>query len=319
MTQDEPSDGLADFSAMFSRAEAFPAPSEPNDPDEAGRKRRRRRRLLTTLIAALVVLALAGTYVFLTLTAPVGAAADSIQRPDVASPAAATIALPTVGEAAVSVSGADDYLGPQATASSLRAARCALSMASISKLITAMVVLDAKPLGTSGVGPTITFDKADHALYDKYYLLNATIAAMPTGSSMSEHDAIETMLVVSACNYAEAMADWAFGSDDAFLSATRRWLQGARAHRHDHGGADRNRRAEHQHAERPDRHRQARDGRPGDRRDRGETSLDIPSLAGMPNTNDLLGTDGVDGIKTGTLGGSDLLFSAVVPSARRHR
>ena len=44
-----------------------------------------------------------------------------------------------------------------------------------------------------------------------------------------------------------------------------------------------------------------------------KTSLDVPALRGMPNTNDLLGTDGVTGIKTGTLdphNGSNLLFSA---------
>jgi len=32
----------------------------------------------------------------------------------------------------------------------------------------------------------------------------------------------------------------------------------------------------------------------------------------MISTNDLLGTDGIDGIKTGTLKGSDLLFSSTV-------
>ena len=55
-------------------------------------------------------------------------------------------------------------------------------------------------------------------------MLDATIAAMPTGSAMSEHDALETMLVASACNYAEAVSTWAFGSQGAFLSATKQWL-----------------------------------------------------------------------------------------------
>ena len=31
-----------------------------------------------------------------------------------------------------------------------------------------------------------------------------------------------------------------------------------------------------------------------------KTSLDVPSLAGLPSTNDLLGSDGINGIKTGT-------------------
>jgi D-alanyl-D-alanine carboxypeptidase (penicillin-binding protein 5/6) len=287
-------------------------PSAPEDP--TSRKRRRRNQRIGGLIATGVVVALVASYATLTLTAPVGAAAASIHRPAADVPAAATIVLPQGGEAAVSVSGADAYLGPRADGIFASTGGDApLPMASISKLITAMVVLQARPLGASGKGATITFDKADHALYDKYYLLNATIAAMPTGSSMSEHDAIETMLVVSACNYAEAVADWAFGSNAAFLSATRRWLSA-------HG-------LTHTTMVEPTGIDARNTSTPSDLIAIGKlamadpaiaaivakTSLDIPSLAGMPNTNDLLGTDGVDGIKTGTLGGSDLLFSAVVP------
>ena len=76
----------------------------------------------------------------------------------------------------------------------------------------------------SDPGPTITFDKADHDLYDKYYVMGATIARMPTGSSMSLRDALATMLIPSASNYAEAVSTWAFGSQGAFLDAARRWL-----------------------------------------------------------------------------------------------
>jgi D-alanyl-D-alanine carboxypeptidase (penicillin-binding protein 5/6) len=279
-------------------------------------KRRRWRRRLIAIGSIVVVLAIVGTYVSLTLTAPVGAAEAAFHRPDVERPSAATIALPQVGESAVSISGADDYLGPAASgvfASS--GGTSALPMASISKLITAMVVLNARPLGASGTGRTITWSKADSALYDKYYVLNATIAAMKNGSSMSEHDALETMLVVSACNYAEAMADWAFGSNAGFISATKKWLK---AHGltgttmvEPTGLDDRN------------------TSTPSDLIAIGKlaiadpsiaamvakTTLDVPSLAGMASTNDLLGTDGVNGIKTGTLDsdGSDLLFSAVVP------
>lgn len=318
MTQHEPSDGVADITAMLSQVDnPREDPGRQRAPKTASQlKRRRWRRLLGGLIAVVVVVALVATYVSLTLNAPVGAAAATTHRPDFTSPAAATIALPTVGEAAVSVAGADNLLGP--TAEGIFASsggNSPMPMASISKLITAMVILNSKPLGASGTGPTITWSKDDHALYDKYYLLNATIAAMPTNSTMSEHDALETMLVVSACNYAEAMADWAFGSNAGFVSAAKRWLKAnglTGTTMIEPTGVD------------------ARNtSTPSDLIAIGKlamanpaiaaivakTSLDVPSLVGMPNTNDLLGTDGIDGIKTGTLvpGGSDLLFSAVVP------
>lgn len=92
--------------------------------------------------------------------------------------------------------GADDHLGPTASGILTSGGGDArVPIASVSKLITKMVVLDHRPLGTSGASPAIIFDKTAHALSDKYFVLNATIAAMPTGSSMTEHDALETASV----------------------------------------------------------------------------------------------------------------------------
>jgi D-alanyl-D-alanine carboxypeptidase (penicillin-binding protein 5/6) len=132
---------------------------------------------------------------------------------------------------------------------------------------------------------------------------------------MSERDALETMLVVSACNYAEAMADWAFGSNAGFVSATKKWLAAnglAHTKMVEPTGLDPH-----------------NTGTPSDMIALGKlamanptvadmvakTRLDIPFLTDMSSTNTLLGTDGVNGIKTGTLEdfGSDLLYSAKVP------
>jgi serine-type D-Ala-D-Ala carboxypeptidase (penicillin-binding protein 5/6) len=319
LTQHEPEGEFEEFAAFLLDADVSLNGSRPIGPEAiAARRRRRRIGSLIALIAMVAIVAVVGTYVSLALSAPVAAVQPTVQDPAVVAPAAAAIALPSVGESAVSISGADAYLGSAADgifASS--GGDGALPMASISKLVTALVILDAKPLGASGTGPTITFDKTDAALYDKYYVLNATIAAMPAGSTMTEHDAIETMLVVSACNYAEAMADWAFGSDAGFVSAAKRWLSA--------NGLTGTTMVE------PTGIDSRNTSTPSDLIAIGKlamanpaiasivatTGLDVPSpaLAGMPNTNDLLGTDGIDGIKTGTLdpGGSDLLFSATVP------
>lgn len=310
-------DQLSEFSEMLRRAENHDR-GRPREQlvlvDAVARRRRRRRGLIAALIVVVLAVGAAGGYAAITLNSSIGAASATVHRPEVAVPAAAVLKLPPVGESAISVSGADEYLG--ASASGILASAGGddrLPIASISKLITAMVVLDHKPLGDSGTGPTITFDKTDHALYDKYYVLNATIAAMPTGSSMSEHDALETTLVVSACNYAEAVSTWAFGSQAAFLAATTKWLA---AH-----GMPNTRMVEPTGI---DAHNLST---PSDMITLGKlamadpviaaivakTSLDVPSLMGLPNTNDLLGTDGINGIKTGTLGeDSELLYSAVI-------
>jgi D-alanyl-D-alanine carboxypeptidase (penicillin-binding protein 5/6) len=310
-----PRDDLSQFTEMLRRAEAHDARGPVKPPIDP--RRRRRRRLGGTIVAVVVIVLLLGSaasYAAITLNSPLGAAAAATTRPQVAPPAAAVLAVPPEGESAISVSGADDYLGSGASGIlSSGGDDKALPIASISKLITALVILDHKPLGTSGNGPTITFSKDDNALYDKYYVLGATIAAMPTGSSMSEHDAIETMLVVSACNYAEAVSTWAFGSQAAFLAATKKWLT---AH-----GMLNTRIVE------PTGLDPRNVSTPSDLITLGKLAiadpviaaivakpaLDIPTLPPTLNTNQLLGVDGVNGIKTGTLGdSSNLLYSATL-------
>jgi D-alanyl-D-alanine carboxypeptidase (penicillin-binding protein 5/6) len=309
---DRDPDDFARFAEMFENAsrEERGAPVDPSV-----RTRRRKRNRITALIVVGVIVAAIATYVPLTLTAPVGAAAATTHRPDVSPPAATALALPSEGQSAISVSGADQYLGAGASGILASSGGDAVApMASISKLITAMVILNAKPLAGSDPGPTITFDKADHALYDKYYVLNATIAAMPTGSSMSERDALETMLVVSACNYAEAMADWAFGSNAGFVSATKKWLA---ANGLTHTTMVESTGLDERNTSTPSdliALGKLATANPAITEIVAKTGLDLPFLTGMPSTNTLLGTDGVNGIKTGTLedAGSDLLYSAKI-------
>jgi D-alanyl-D-alanine carboxypeptidase (penicillin-binding protein 5/6) len=318
-TPHEPSDGVSRLTELLRTApDADAAPPRRRRPpiDPARRRARRRFRLIAGLVVAVVVVALLGSYAGFALTAPVGRADAVMHAPAVRTPAAVELALPAHGEWAVSVAGADGYLGAGASGIwKASGSSAAVPMASITKIVTALVILKARPLSSAtDPGPRITFSKADHALYDKYYVQNATIAPMPTGSILSEHDALETMLVVSACNYAEALAGWAYGSQGAFLAATRAWLAA-------HGMT-------HTRVLEPTGLDPANTSTPGDlialgrlamanpavASIVGKSSLDVAvdGLRGMGTTNDLLGTDGVNGIKTGTLdpSGSDLLYSA---------
>lgn len=308
-------DGLAQLTELMRSTPAGAPPRAPRLVDPRTRRRRRRVGLIVTGVIVIVIGALVGSYVSFALNAPVGPASAALAQPTIATPAAAAAILSEEGESAVSITGGDDYLGPQASGVWQASGDDPAPMASISKLVTAMVILQAKPLSSaSDPGPTITFSRADHALYDKYYVLNATIAPMPTGSSLSEHDALTTMLVVSACNYAEALADWAYGSEGAFLSATRKWLA---ANGLTHTSMSEPTGLDARNTSTP------ADlialgklamANPAVAAMVGRRSLDIPNspLQGMSNTNDLLGGPyGFDGIKTGTLDtGSDLLFSA---------
>ncbi len=304
---------LEDFSVLFGRAAEQGRGIAPDPQFEARRRRRRLRRRIVAGSITLVIVAAVATYLPLTLLAPAGGATVSVTRPTVAVPAAAALVLPTSGESAVSIAGADAYLGANGLLAS-SGGNSALPIASISKLITALVILDAKPLTASGSGPTITFAKADVALYDKYFVLDATVSPMKTGSTMTEKDALATILVASACNYAEAVANWAFGSNAGYVSAVKKWLAAhnlAGTKLFEPTGID-----------------PRNVSTPTDLIAIGKLALANPAVAAMVgsqyvsvgsigtivNTNSLLGADGITGIKTGTLAqaGSCLLFSGAV-------
>lgn len=315
MTTDQQSpDELSDFADLIRDEQEYADRRSGLDP-KVRRARRRRGWIITAVVFALLF-GTVGGYVGWALTAPVAAPVGVARTPAVPSPVTATLTLPTAGAAAISVAGGDVYLGPGASGiwatSGTDEPR---SIASITKLITALVILDARPLADAGdPGPTITFDKADHDLYDKYYVMGATIAAMPTGSTMSLRDALATMLIPSASNYAEAVSTWAFGSQGAFVSATRRWLAANGL-----GGTT---------IIEPTGISASNTSTPSDLIALGKLaaanptiaqlvatpSLSLPGPGNLSNTNGLLGTNGITGLKTGNLGENsyNLLYSATL-------
>jgi D-alanyl-D-alanine carboxypeptidase (penicillin-binding protein 5/6) len=317
-TDQQSSDELSEFADLMRRQEEFPGDRYGIDPKV--RRARRRRGWIITALVLVLLFGGSAAYGGWALTAPLAAPDAAVSStPVAAAPAAAVLALPSQGAAAISVAGGDAYLGP--TASGIWATTGtgeARSMASITKLIAAMVILDAHPLADANdPGPTITFDKADHDLYDKYYVMGATIAAMPTGSTMSLHDALATMLIPSASNYAEAVSTWAFGSQGAFLDAARRWLSS-------HGLTGTT-------IVEPTGISSRNTSTPADLVAIGKLAIAHPTIAkivatpgmslpgpgGMSNTNTLLGVGGITGLKTGNLGeGSyNLLYSATLDVA----
>jgi D-alanyl-D-alanine carboxypeptidase (penicillin-binding protein 5/6) len=298
----QPTDGLSDFAELMTHEQEFASPRDRIDP--AARRKRRRRGLIITAICVVLLLAATGGYIGWALTAPVNPPAVTTRMPQVPTVEAASIAVAPASASAISVSGADAYLGAEANGiRSSSGTGDPLPIASITKLITALVILDAVPLASADdPGPTITFDKSDHDLYDRYYVQGATIAPMPTGTSMSLHDALAAMLIPSASNYAEALSSRIFGSQDAFLAATRDWLSG-----HGLTGTP---------ITEPTGISPRNTSTPADLLTIGKLaaahpaiaqivaipSISLPGAGQVYNTNGLLGTAGITGLKTGTLG-----------------
>lgn len=308
----QPVDGLSDFAELLAHEQEFSG----DRIDPAVRRRRRRRGLLITAACIVLLLAVTGGYVGWALTAPVNPPTVTTRAPQLPAGDAVAIVTHTAAASAISIAGADAYLGEAASGTwSATGTGEPLPIASITKLITALVILDAAPLTSADdPGPTITFDKADHDLYDEYYVQGATIAPMPTGTSMSLHDALAVMLIPSASNYAEALSSKVFGSQSAFLGATRDWLAS-------HGLTGTT-------VAEPTGISPSNTSTPADllaiaklaaahpaiARIVATPSVSIPGAGHLVNTNGLLGTAGITGLKTGNLGEGthNLLYTATL-------
>ncbi|HWH98049.1 MAG TPA: D-alanyl-D-alanine carboxypeptidase [Pseudolysinimonas sp.] len=263
----------------------------------------RRRRIVVFGGVGLVLATL--TYLPLTLLAPLRSATVTVAAPQEETPDVPALAFPGYGASAI---GAIGYPGILAQSG----ATTPLPIASITKVVTALVVLDAHPLAAGETGPTVTMTATDTALYGTYLAQNGSVVTVHAGMTFTERQLLELTLIKSANNYTASMALWAFGSQDAFLAAARTWLAG-------HGldqfvineptGIDTSNVA------------------PVDQIvELGRIALqhpviaelvatreaDVPQIGVVHNTNHLLGHNGVDGIKTGTLDdfGANLLFSA---------
>ena len=271
----------------------------------AKRERRANRRRGSAVIAILALIAAVGVYIPLTQLTPYRNLNVTVSEPVTTHLAAATVQWPKIGVAAFGAVGTPGILASNGDPAPL-------PIASISKVITALVVLDQKPLAVGEEGPSITFTAADAALYRSYFDANGKVEPVRVGLVLSEHQVLETMLVTSANNYAESLATWAFGSTPAYVAAATAWL--AR-----HGFS------------------QTSITEPTGMSPRNVSTttelvgigmlavahpvvaaivatktLDLPVMGHVTNSNQLLGLSGIDGIKTGTMkqAGACLLFSA---------
>lgn len=263
----------------------------------------RRRRIAVFGGAALVLASF--IYLPLTLLAPLKPAVVTVTAPVEGAPEVPALAFPGYGASAI---GAVGYPGVLAQSG----ATTPLPMASITKVITALVVLDAHPLALGESGPTATMTAADVDLYRSYLAQNGTVSTVSAGMTFTERQLLELTLVKSANNYTTSMALWAFGSHDGYLAAARAWLAENGLDQiviNEPTGIDRSNVAPVDQLVELGRIALAH---PVIAEIVAKTAADVPPLGLLPNTNQLLGLSGVDGIKTGTLDdfGANLLFSA---------
>lgn len=129
----------------------------------------------------------------------------------------AALSWPVAGQTAVSILGTDilDTHGKQTP----------VPIASTAKVITALVVMNKKPLKQGETGPVITLTEADVELYKKTMAADGSLIPVAAGESISEYQMIQAIMLPSANNIADTMAIWAYGSLPAYASAANAYLK----------------------------------------------------------------------------------------------
>jgi D-alanyl-D-alanine carboxypeptidase len=94
--------------------------------------------------------------------------------------------------------------------------------ASTAKVITALTVLQKKPLKLGEQGPKITLTQKDVDIYNKYFAQDGSVAKVEAGEQLTEYQMLQGMLLPSANNYADSLAIWAYGSLEQYQKASQK-------------------------------------------------------------------------------------------------
>lgn len=127
-----------------------------------------------------------------------------------ASTAAISLPWPSTGQAAVAIPavGYTADSGPEQP----------VPVASMTKVMTAYVILHDHPLTPGQDGPTVTISADDVGNYDTDTVTDQANVPLQTGETLTERQMLEGMLVHSANDLAYSLATWDAGSLAAFVA-----------------------------------------------------------------------------------------------------
>jgi D-alanyl-D-alanine carboxypeptidase (penicillin-binding protein 5/6) len=187
-------------------------------------------------------------------------------------------------------------------------------IASVAKVMTALVVLDEKPLKDGDQGPAIPVCADDVTEFQQEKANGESVVQVQAGEQLTEYQALQGLLIPSGNNLAALLARWASGSIDAHvqrMNARAKALGLSRTSFADVSGLS-----------------EKTVSVPSDLVRLGQEALKNPVMAGivqqeqavlpvagtLPNVNYALGQDGIFGVKTGNIaaGGAIYLFAGNV-------
>jgi serine-type D-Ala-D-Ala carboxypeptidase (penicillin-binding protein 5/6) len=160
------------------------------------------------LIAAFVAVAGVAALIGRQATRPLPALSLTANLVSVQKANGASFSWPQARESAVTVAGL--------TASWASRLQPAVPIASVTKIMTAYIVLHDHPLTAGAQGPSITVTQADVATYQAAVANGESNAPVTAGEKITEREALEALLLPSANNIAILLANWDADSRTAF-------------------------------------------------------------------------------------------------------
>ena len=267
---------------------------------------------VSALVVGLLVLACIGwVSAALVQSLPAPKLAVALHRETTVPGKPLALTVPSGVQAAVAVEG----VGLMAT----RGAERATPIASLTKMMSALVVLHDHPLAAGASGPEITITPGDVATYLKERHQGDSVVPVRAGEQLSELQALEGALIPSGDNIVQLLAVWDAGSIGAFTTKMNAFARSlGLGHTHYAGPSGVN---------------PATVSTATDQLQVAETAMRdrvFAKIVSMPqvvlpvagvqyNVDSDLGSDGIDGIKTGWIpqGGASFVFSAVEKLAGR--
>ncbi len=218
---------------------------------------------------------------------------------------------PKVGQAAVAVRGVG-IVG--------RSAReRPVPIASLTKMMTAFVILYDHPLASGESGPSVLITPADVGTWEAEAVAGDSTVKVAAGESLSEYQLLEALLVPSGDNIADLLATWDAGSVGRFvekMNTMAKILGLTSTHYADASGIDAS-----SVSTAADQARLAADlmGSTVVRAIVRKRHFAFPVAKSLWNANPALGTDGIIGVKSGwTFAANSCLVTAAFRTVRHH-
>lgn len=191
---------------------------EPTELHKHSGKRKRAYKLRVFLGLTAVLILIGGVYTAMAYNRALPSTAPQLMVATTLPAQPVGLPWPAYGQSAV---GAQGYGVLASSHDGL-----AVPIASVAKVLVATAVLRQKPIVSGQQGPLITITAQDVEVFEQAAAEGGSVVTVVEGEQISEYQALQALLLPSGNNMADTLANWAFGSTDAYLAYANNLAKG---------------------------------------------------------------------------------------------